>query len=100
MELGFGLGFGLGLGLGLGLGPSHSPLLARPSRAPTVPEGHGVGAELPLAHQLVRVQRLHSVWLVLPVYLPAGHSSHRPSPPRASKEPGGHLVCFLLPVGA
>ena len=33
---------------------SHSSLALRPTSAPTVPEGHGVGAELPSAH-LVRV---------------------------------------------
>ena len=34
---------------------SHSSLFARPARVPTVPEGHGVGAGLPLAH-LVKVR--------------------------------------------
>jgi hypothetical protein len=65
-----------------------------------MPVPHGVGAELPLAHQLFSVQMLHSVCLGTFVYLPASHSVHEPWPPSASYEPGGHSVLLVLPVGA
>ena len=51
----------------------QSSLALRPEALPTVPLGHGVGAELPAAHQAARSHSLHAVALASPWYRPASH---------------------------
>ena len=69
---------------------SHRSALLRPSRLPTVPAAHGVGAELPSLHHEELVQLLHASAPTSPWYWPAGHSAHRSMPGRGAYEPGVH----------
>ena len=70
----------------------QSEAAASPVLLEYVPARHGSCADAPRGQKLPRSQVTHAVLLVAPVYFPAGHRSHTPSPAPAANAPGRHGV--------
>ena len=77
---------------------SHSPARRKPIELPTVPAAHGVGAELPLAHQDFLGHTVHAVAPLAAWNDPAAQRSQVAMPLSAAKLPGAQKATSVAPV--